>query len=68
MSHFLLLGLLSTTQQTRPPGSNETGLLTRRGVPGNGRRVTNVLMVTLGGESVSAIFNLSLCPALLTPP
>ena len=42
----LLLGLLSTTQQTRSPCSNKTGLLTLGGVPGDGRSLTNMLVVT----------------------
>jgi hypothetical protein len=42
----LLLRLLSTTQQTRPSGSDETGLLTLSGVSRNGRRLTNMLVVT----------------------
>ena len=42
----LLLGLLSTAQQTRSPRSNKTGLLTRNGVPVDGRRLTDMLVVT----------------------
>ena len=42
----LFLRLLSTTQQTRPPGGNETGLLSLDGVPRDGRRLTDMLVVT----------------------
>ena len=42
----LILDLLGTTQETSSPGGNETGLLTLGGVAGDGRRLTNVLMVT----------------------
>jgi len=43
---FLLLRLLSTTQQTCPSSSDETRLLTLSSISRNGRRFTNVLMVT----------------------
>lgn len=43
----LILRLLSTTQQTSPSGSDETSLLTGHGVAVDGRRLTNVLVVTL---------------------
>ena len=42
----LVLGLLGTTEQTRSPGSDETGLLTLCGVSGDGRGLTNMLVVT----------------------
>jgi hypothetical protein len=37
---------LGTTKQTGSPGSNKTGLLTTGSVPGHGRGLTNVLVVT----------------------
>lgn|SRR6478609_5807132 len=43
----LLLCLLGTTEETRPSGGNKTGLLTLGGVSGDGRSLTNMLMVTL---------------------
>jgi len=43
---ILLLRLLSTTQQTSPPGGDETGLLTLCGEAGDGRCFTNMLVVT----------------------
>ena len=42
----LVLGLLGTTEQTRSPRSNKTGLLTLDSVPGDGRSLTNMLVVT----------------------
>jgi len=42
----LVLGLLGTTEQTRPPRGNETGLLTLDGVPRDGRGLTDMLVVT----------------------
>jgi hypothetical protein len=42
----LILRLLSTTQQTRPPGGNETRLLTLGSLPRDGRGLTDMLMVT----------------------
>lgn len=42
----LVLGLLGTTQETRSPRSNETGLLTLCGVAGDGRGLTDMLVVT----------------------
>jgi hypothetical protein len=45
-SSRLFLRLLSTTQQTRPPGGNETGLLSLGGVPRDGRGLTDMLVVT----------------------
>ena len=46
LTNTLVLGLLGTAEQTRPPGGNETGLLTLCGLAGNGRGFTNVLVVT----------------------
>jgi len=46
ISSTLILGLLSTTEQTRPPRGDETGLLTLDSVPRDGRGLTDVLMVT----------------------
>lgn len=43
----LLLRLLGTAQQTSSAGGNKTGLLTCGGVSGDGRSLTNMLMVTL---------------------
>lgn len=43
----LILCLLGTTEQTRSSGSDKTGLLTLDGVSGDGRSLTNMLMVTL---------------------
>lgn len=45
-SSTLILGLLSTAEQTRPSRGNETGLLTLDGVPRDGRRLTDMLVVT----------------------
>lgn len=42
----LVLGLLGTAEETRSPGSNETGLLTLCSVAGDGRGLTNMLVVT----------------------
>ena len=42
----LVLGLLSTTQETSSSGSNKTGLLTLCGVAGDGRGLTDMLVVT----------------------
>merc|ERR1711939_1219820 len=42
----LVLGLDRTAQETRSAGGDETGLLTRHGVARDGRRLTNVLVVT----------------------
>jgi hypothetical protein len=42
----LILDLLGTTEQTRPPRGDETGLLTLDGVSGDGRGFTNMLVVT----------------------
>src|SRR5262245_38398002 len=42
----LVLRLLSTTQQTRPPSGDETGLLTLCGFSGNGRGFSDMLVVT----------------------
>ena len=46
ISSPLVLCLLGTTQQTRPPCGNETGLLTLCGVTRDGRRFSDMLMVT----------------------
>lgn len=43
----LLLCLLGTTEKTRSAGGDKTGLLTLGGVSGDGRSLTNMLMVTL---------------------
>jgi len=42
----LILDLLRTTEQTGPPGGNETGLLTLCGVARDGRGLTDMLVVT----------------------
>jgi hypothetical protein len=42
----LVLDLLGTTEQTRPPRSDETSLLTLDGVPRDGRGLTDMLVVT----------------------
>lgn len=63
----LLLRLLGTAQQTRPSGGNKTGLLTLDGVSGDGRRLTNVLVVTLF-DIVSLLLSLGWLRLLLTPP
>lgn len=42
----LILRLLRTTEQTSSPGSNKTGLLTLCGVAGDGRGLTDMLVVT----------------------
>ena len=42
----LILRLLGTTEQTSSPSGDETGFLTLCGVARDGRRLTNVLMVT----------------------
>jgi len=43
---YLVLDLLGTTEQTSSPGSDETRLLTFRGVPADGRGLTDMLVVT----------------------
>jgi hypothetical protein len=45
-SHTLFLELLGSAEQTSTASSNETSLLTGNGIAGNGRGVTNVLMVS----------------------
>lgn len=42
----LVLGLLGTTEQTSPPGGDETGLLTLGGLARDGRGLTDMLVVT----------------------
>jgi hypothetical protein len=42
----LILGLLGTTEQTSSPGGNKTGFLTVGGVAGDGRGLTDMLVVT----------------------
>lgn len=44
--NHLILGLLGTTEQTCPPGGNETSLLTGNGVAGDGRGLSDMLVVT----------------------
>jgi len=51
----LVLRLLGTTEQTRPPGGNETGLLTLCGFPGDGRGFTDMLMVTTTVRMVDGV-------------
>lgn len=53
----LVLRLLGTTQQTSSPGGDETGLLTLCGVAGDGRSLTDMLVVTttVRLESVLAV-------------
>ena len=46
LTNDLLLGLLCTTEQTSSAGGNETSLLTLGGVAGDGRGLTDVLVVT----------------------
>ena len=54
-SHPLILRLLGTTEQTRPPGSDETRLLTLCGESGDRRRLTNMLMVTTTVRMVDGV-------------
>lgn len=74
LASFLILRLLGTTQQTRPPGSDETGLLALGGVAGDGRGLADMLMVTLEGLSASILDNRHVTasvvpvPESLTPP
>lgn len=51
----LLLCLLGTTEETRPSGGNKTGLLTLGGVSGDGRSLTNMLMVTTTVRMVDGV-------------
>lgn len=44
--NHLIRSLLGTSEQTSSSGSNKTGLLTRDGASGDGRGLTNVLVVT----------------------
>jgi hypothetical protein len=46
MRRRLILGLLSTTKETRAASSNKTSLLTGNSVSADGRGLTNVLVVT----------------------
>ena len=46
LASLLILRLLSTTQQTRPPGGDETGLLTLGSVAGDGGGLADMLVVT----------------------
>jgi hypothetical protein len=43
----LILDLLGTAEQTSSAGGNKTGLLSLDGVSGDGRGLTDMLMVTL---------------------
>jgi hypothetical protein len=51
----LILCLLGTTEQTRSSGSDKTGLLTLDGVSGDGRSLTNMLMVTTTVRMVDGV-------------
>ena len=51
----LVFYLLRTTQQTRPSGSDKTGLLPLGSVPRDGRRLTNMLMVTTSVGMVDGV-------------
>jgi hypothetical protein len=51
----LLLCLLGTTEKTRSAGSDKTGLLTLDGVSGDGRSLTNMLMVTTTVRMVDGV-------------
>jgi len=51
----LILRLLGTAQQTRPPRSNETSLLSLGGVPRDGRRLTDMLVVTTTVRMVDGV-------------
>ena len=64
---YLLLGLLSTAQQTSSPGSDKTSLLTLSGVSRDGGGLADMLMVTLRGR-VSLPDVIPVGGALLTPP
>lgn len=55
LSSTLLLRLLSTTEQTRPPRGDETGLLTLYGVSGDGRGFTDMLVVTTTVRMVDGV-------------
>lgn len=55
LSSTLILSLLSTTEQTRPPRGDETGLLTLYGVSGDGRGLTDMLMVTTTVRMVDGV-------------
>lgn len=57
LSTPLVLDLLSTTQQTSSPSSNETRLLTLCSVSRDRRRLTNMLMVT----TLSVVSMLYIC-------
>lgn len=63
----LLLCLLGTTEKTRPSGGNKTGLLTLGGVSGDGRSLTNMLMVTLCPLS-ALLFHSHKILRIRTPP
>jgi len=54
-SNNLILCLLGTTEQTRSSGSDKTGLLTLDGVSGDGRSLTNMLMVTTTVRMVDGV-------------
>jgi hypothetical protein len=63
----LLLCLLGTTEKTRSAGGDKTGLLTLGGVSGNGRSLTNMLMVTLCRMSAFLLF-VKYIREIRTPP
>jgi hypothetical protein len=62
----LLLGLLGTTEQTRPPRSDETGLLTLCCLPGDGGGLADMLVVTTTVRMVDGVHSntTSLGPAV----
>jgi hypothetical protein len=62
----LILDLLSTTQQTSPPGSDETSLLTLCSISRDSRSLSDMLMVTTL-LFVSFLGSSILCLDLLTP-
>jgi len=51
----LILDLLGTAEKTRPPGRDETGLLTLCCLPGDGGCFTNMLMVTTTVRMVDGV-------------
>lgn len=63
----LFLCLLGTTEKTRSAGGDKTGLLTLGGVSGDGRSLTNMLVVTLCRVSVFLHF-INSVREIRTPP
>lgn len=60
--HTLVLDLLGTAEQTRPPRSDETSLLTLDGVPRDSRGLTDMLVVTTTVGMVDGVHGYTTSP------